>query len=85
MNPVLLSLALRNLFRHTRRTLLTASALVLGIALMVLGRAWTAAMEKAVVEPAKDGTLGHCRSSRRTPPPTRAGTSRSSCRRTTTG
>ena len=50
---LLVTLALRNLFRHKRRTLLTASALVLGIALMVLGRAWTAAMEKAVVEPAK--------------------------------
>lgn len=56
---LILTVALRNLFRHTRRTLLTASALVLGIALMILGRAWTAAMEKAVVEPAKDGTLGH--------------------------
>lgn len=56
---LLLTLALRNLFRHKRRTILTAAALVLGIALMVLGRAWTAAMEKAVVEPAKDSTLGH--------------------------
>lgn len=56
---LLLTLALRNLFRHQRRTVLTAAALVLGIALMVLGRAWTAAMEKAVVEPAKDSTLGH--------------------------
>lgn len=56
---LLLTLALRNLFRHTRRTLLTASALVLGIALMVLGRAWTAAMERAVVDPAKNATLGH--------------------------
>jgi putative ABC transport system permease protein len=56
---MLARLAFRNLFRHTRRTLLTASALALGVALMVLGRAWTAAMEKAVVEPAKDGTLGH--------------------------
>jgi putative ABC transport system permease protein len=56
---VLLRLALRNLFRHARRTLLTAFALVLGIGLMVLGRAWTAAMERAVVEPAKDATLGH--------------------------
>ena len=53
------SLAIRNLFRHTRRTLLTASALILGIGLMILGRAWTAAMERAVVDPAKDGTLGH--------------------------
>src|SRR5262245_33639756 len=26
---------------------------------MVLGRAWTAAMERAVVQPARDGTLGH--------------------------
>ncbi len=56
---LLLTLALRNLFRHRRRTLLTAFALVLGIAIMVLGRSWTAAMEKAVVEPAKGGTLGH--------------------------
>ena len=56
---LLLSLAFRNLLRHRRRTALTASALVLGIALMVLGRAWTAAMERAVVQPARDGTLGH--------------------------
>jgi putative ABC transport system permease protein len=52
-------LALRNLLRHRRRTLLTASALVFGIGLMVLGRSWTKAMERAVVDPAKDGTLGH--------------------------
>jgi ABC-type lipoprotein release transport system permease subunit len=57
--PLVLTLALRNLFRHPRRTLLTVSALVLGISLMVLGRAWTAAMEQAVVEPAKNATLGH--------------------------
>ncbi len=56
---LILVLALRNLFRHPRRTLLTVSALVLGIGLMVLGRAWTSAMENAVVVPAKDGTLGH--------------------------
>ena len=56
---LVLVLALRNLFRHRRRTLLTVAALVLGIGLMVLGRAWTAAMERAVVVPAKDGTLGH--------------------------
>jgi putative ABC transport system permease protein len=56
---LVLALALRNLFRHTRRTLLTGAALVLGIGLMILGRAWTDAMERAVVEPARDGTLGH--------------------------
>lgn len=56
---LLLSLAARNLLRHKRRTALTAAALVLGIALMVLGRAWTAAMERAVVQPARDATLGH--------------------------
>ncbi len=56
---LVLTLALRNLFRHARRTALTVSALVLGISLMVLGRAWTAAMEQAVVEPAKNATLGH--------------------------
>lgn len=56
---LLLTLAGRNLFRHARRTALTASALALGIGLMILGRAWTAAMENAVVEPAKGGMLGH--------------------------
>lgn len=56
---LLVVLAVRNLFRHPRRTMLTVSALVLGIGLMVLGRAWTGAMERAVVVPAKDGTLGH--------------------------
>ena len=54
-----LRLATRNLLRHRRRTLLTGLALAIGIALMVLGRAWIAAMEHAVVDPAKDGTLGH--------------------------
>jgi ABC-type lipoprotein release transport system permease subunit len=57
--PLLFVLAARNLMRHPRRTALTVSALVLGIGLMVLGRAWTDAMERAVVVPAKDGTLGH--------------------------
>ncbi|MFI5183745.1 MAG: ABC transporter permease [Vicinamibacteria bacterium] len=56
---LVLTLALRNLLRHTRRTLLTVLALVMGIALMVLDRAWTSAMERAVVDPAKNGTLGH--------------------------
>lgn len=56
---LLLGLAARNLLRHKRRTVLTAAALVLGIALMVLGRAWTTAMERAVVQPARDATLGH--------------------------
>ena len=54
-----LRLAVRNLLRHRRRTVLTGLALAIGIALMVLGRAWTAAMERAVVDPAKGGTLGH--------------------------
>jgi putative ABC transport system permease protein len=56
---LLLTLSLRNLLRHTRRTLLTATALVFGIAIMILGRAWTAATAQAVVEPAKLSTLGH--------------------------
>ena len=37
---LLVVLALRNLLRHKRRTLLTAAALVFGIAIMILGRAW---------------------------------------------
>jgi putative ABC transport system permease protein len=52
-------LALRNLLRHKRRTVLTAAALVFGIAIMILGRAWTRATETAVVEPARLATLGH--------------------------
>ena len=56
---LLIILALRNLLRHKRRTLLTAAALVMGIGIMILGRAWSAATEKAVVEPAKLSTLGH--------------------------
>jgi putative ABC transport system permease protein len=56
---LLVVLALRNLLRHRRRTILTASALVLGIAIMVLGRAWTKATETAVVQPARLASLGH--------------------------
>ena len=56
---LLVLLALRNLLRHKRRTLLTASALVFGIAIMILGRAWTKATEVAVVQPARLASLGH--------------------------
>jgi ABC-type lipoprotein release transport system permease subunit len=56
---LLVTLALRNLMRHKRRTFLTAAALVLGIAIMILGRAWSEATGEAVVEPAKLSTLGH--------------------------
>ena len=57
--PFILKLAFRNLSRHRRRTALTIGALAFGIALMVLGQAWTDAMEHAVVDPAKNATLGH--------------------------
>jgi putative ABC transport system permease protein len=57
--PFILRLAFRNLSRHRRRTVLTVVALAFGIALMVLGQAWTDAMARAVVEPAKNATLGH--------------------------
>jgi putative ABC transport system permease protein len=57
--PFVLRLAFRNLSRHRRRTGLTIGALAFGIALMVLGQAWTDAMERAVVDPAKNATLGH--------------------------
>lgn len=56
---MLLRLAFRNLFRHRRRTFLTLAGLAFGVGLMVLGRAWTDAMQRAVVEPAKNATLGH--------------------------
>jgi putative ABC transport system permease protein len=56
---LLLLVAFRSLLRHKRRTLLTAAALVVGIAIMILCRAWTAAIAMAVVEPAKLSTLGH--------------------------
>lgn len=57
--PFILRLAFRNLSRHRRRSGLTIGALGFGIALMVLGQAWTDAMERAVVDPAKNATLGH--------------------------
>lgn len=57
--PFVLKLAFRNLSRHRHRTALTICALSFGIALMVLGQAWTEAMERAVVDPAKNATLGH--------------------------
>jgi putative ABC transport system permease protein len=56
---LLVTLALRNLLRHKRRTLLTAAALVMGIGIMILGRAWSAATAQAVVKPARLSTLGH--------------------------
>lgn len=56
---LLVTLAVRNLLRHKRRTALTAAALVFGIAIMILGRAWSAATGRAVVEPARLSTLGH--------------------------
>jgi putative ABC transport system permease protein len=55
----ILRLAFRNLSRHRRRTGLTITALAFGIALMVLGQAWTDAMERAVVDPAKNASIGH--------------------------
>ena len=47
--PFILRLAFRNLSRHRRRTGLTIGALAFGIALMVLGQAWTDAMQRAVL------------------------------------
>jgi ABC-type lipoprotein release transport system permease subunit len=56
---LLLHMAVRNLFRHTRRTLLTATVVVVGIGLLVLGEAVVAGSEDNIVVSAIDALVGH--------------------------
>lgn len=57
--PLLLRLALKNLGRNRRRTLLTAVAVVAGIGLFVLGQAFIDGLSEGVVIAAEDGLVGH--------------------------
>jgi putative ABC transport system permease protein len=54
----LLFLALRNLTRHRRRTLVTASALALGIAVVTVSRGYINAQHALMLEGAVEGDLG---------------------------
>lgn len=57
--PLLLRLALKNLGRNRRRTLLTAVAVVAGIGLFVLGQAFIDGLSEGIVVAAEDGLVGH--------------------------
>jgi ABC-type lipoprotein release transport system permease subunit len=56
---LILRLAVRNLFRHTRRTVLTATVIVAGVGLLVLGEAVVAGSEDNIVVSAIDALVGH--------------------------
>lgn len=56
---LLLSLALRNLTRNLRRTLITSVAVVLGTALLILGQGFVDGLDENVIRAAEEGTTGH--------------------------
>lgn len=56
---LLVSLALRNLTRNLRRTLITSVAVVLGTALLILGQGFIDGLDENVIRAAEDGTSGH--------------------------
>lgn len=55
----LLRLALRNLVRNARRTVLSTSAIVVGVFYLVLGQAMVGGVEEGIVRSAEDGLTGH--------------------------
>ncbi|MFN7132301.1 MAG: ABC transporter permease, partial [Myxococcales bacterium] len=52
-------LAVRNLLRNPRRTLLTLVAIFAGVALVIVGRGLIAGMEESIIVGATDTTVGH--------------------------
>lgn len=54
-----LKMALRNLFRQTRRTVLTTTAIVAGIGVLILGEGFISGVEQNIVTSAIDGTTSH--------------------------
>ena len=60
MNPsTTLRLALRNLLRSRRRTLVTMTAVIAGVSLSIIGRGFLDGMDEAIIVGAIDGTVGH--------------------------
>ena len=56
---LLLRLAARNLFRHTRRTVLTVIVIIVAVGVLILGRAFIDGIEESIVVGAIDGMVGH--------------------------
>ncbi len=56
---MIMRLALRNLFRQVRRTLLTTTVIVAGVGLFVLGEGFIAGIEDNIIVSAIEGTSGH--------------------------
>lgn len=55
----LFRLALKNLLRSKRRTLLASAAVVVGIFYLVVGQAFIGGFEESIIRGATDATLGH--------------------------
>ncbi len=52
-------LALRNMLRSKRRTLLSTAAIVVGVMYLILGQAFVGGIEEGIVQAAEDGMTGH--------------------------
>ena len=52
-------LALRNMLRSKRRTVLSTAAIVVGVMYLILGQAFVGGIEEGIVQAAEDGMTGH--------------------------
>ena len=52
-------MAWRNLVRHTRRTVLTVSVIVVATGVLILGQGFIAGLDENVIVAAEDGLVGH--------------------------
>lgn len=55
----LFKLAMRNMMRSKRRTVLSTAAIVVGVMYLVLGQAFVGGIEEGIVQAAEDGLNGH--------------------------
>lgn len=56
---LLFRLAIRNLWRNARRTVLTTTVIIVGIGILVLGEGFISGVEQNIVIAAEDGLVGH--------------------------
>lgn len=56
---LLLRLAARNMFRHTRRTVMTVTVIVVAIGVLILGQGFIDGLDESIVAGAIGGTIGH--------------------------
>lgn len=59
MNTLLLRMALRNLLRNARRTILTMVSIVAGIGFFIIGEAFVTGTEENIFVSAEEGIVGH--------------------------